>query len=73
MPKPYRLLSAKSFIGKNVNLHLKDGSTIACVKVLYVINHRLTYKTKHRFAPKVSGVALKDVKNIEEKTIYADF
>jgi hypothetical protein len=37
-------LNAKSLIGKTVNLHLKDGCTIVNVKVLHVINQKLTYK-----------------------------
>jgi hypothetical protein len=38
----FSLNSAKSFIGKNVNLHLKDGSVI--------INVKLTAITKNQYS-----------------------
>ena len=40
----FNLNSAKSFVGRTVNLHLKDGDTLVCVKVKWA---RKTNESKH--------------------------
>jgi len=66
--KPFNMNTAKSFIGKTVNLYLKDGSVMACVTVLRVTNSQLWTKASPHARPQ--SYKLSDIKRAEGVIIY---
>ena len=66
--KPFNMNTAKSFIGKTVNLYLKDGSVMACVTVLRVTNSQLWIKASEHGKPR--SYDLRQISRAEGITIY---
>lgn len=61
----FSLNMAKSFLGKNVNLHLKDGSVIVNVHLLEIIRDEFKRETFVKCVPYRKGdefkIALKNI------------
>jgi len=61
----FSLNSAKSFLGKNVNLHLKDGAVIINVRLTGIRKGDFGKKTLVEFIPygnrKISQISLKSI------------
>jgi hypothetical protein len=55
----FSLNTAKSFLGKNVNLHLKDGSVIINVQLLEILKDEFKRETFINCAPHGRGNAFK--------------
>ena len=51
----FSLNMAKSFLGKNVNLHLKDGSVIVNVHLLEIIKDEFKRETFVKYVPYKKG------------------
>ncbi len=73
------LSTAKSFLGKNVNLHLKDGSVIVNVLLLDILKDEfgketfvncIPYKRRNSFKVSLRNIAW--VEQINLKLILAD-
>lgn len=60
--------SARSFVGKSVNVHLRDGSVILNVRV--VSAERQTIKCKVKGQRKLLKVLLKDIAWLEQLNPY---
>jgi hypothetical protein len=66
-----RMKSAKSYIGKTVNICLDDGSTIPAVTLEHVDSINIFYKLPGKKSLKL--VPLRSITQFEERTIFADF
>jgi len=66
--KGVNLNTLKSYIGKTVNLYLRDGSVIACVTVLRVSNNFLWVRASSHGKPLT--YCLRDLKRVEGVQIF---
>jgi hypothetical protein len=66
--KSFNMNSARSFVGRTVNLYLKDGSVMACVKVVRVTNSRLLFKASEHARPQ--SYELREISRAEGVTLY---
>lgn len=64
----FSMNSAKSFIGKTINLYLKDGSVMACVTVQKVTNSQLFFKASQH--GKLQSRKLIQIRRAESVIIY---
>ena len=72
MPKQRTITnSLKSYVGKTVNLYLRDQSVIACVTVLRVSNSQLWVKASEHGKPQT--YRLNEIARAEGVTLYDNF
>jgi uncharacterized protein YpmS len=66
--RSFNINTAKSFIGKTVNLYLKDKSVMACVTVVRVTNSQIFFKaSKHG---KLQSYKLSEISRAEGVMLY---
>jgi hypothetical protein len=62
------LNNAKGYVGKTINLYLKDGSVMACMKLIRISNKQLWCKASEH--SRTQTFHIKNISRIEEVTIF---